>query len=842
MYPSAQQLPALIDLYNEAASVPNSADGGIWDSLLSLIGDLVQKLLNTAIGAGGQTVNDLINGVKNKISSIVGDVTNAVNNVKTALNGTIKTAVDTIENWVTLAVGKVSTTLDGIVGKLSTMVNDVVTGVSDKISEIANGISDAISGAINGLIDKIDGIINTLENIANNIKNAISEAIRNIGDFIVSSVNDAIATVTSIINDVIENTKTYISNVYNDISKFITNVIDTAKEWVSNAYNTVKDAITNTINTLKDAYESTKETVVDWIKNALAMVNDFKERLSNFFWARMSEIGEWIAKVVIPKFGDIVTTAQQITTLLKGVWGFVEKGDYQGAFNALDSIFKEGGIPAPSNMLIHILSAIAYIYETVKIQFIPMQVAAQKNAEITLALEAISTNEAATAVFKGIWGESDFIRNASLSGVSSERAKVSLEANRNIVSPGQAQQLFLRGEIDEKEHDHILSSYGFNDTHIKEIKSLYAVIPSLNDIISMAVKEAFTPEIAEKFGQYQDLPEAFVSWAGKQGLSEEWSKRYWAAHWDLPSPNMGFEMFQRGIIEKDELELLLKALDIMPFWREKLIQLSYNPPTRVDIRRMYKIGMLTEEQVYQFHLAIGYSPDNARMLTEFTKRYSAPEDQSQADEFSNLARSVYSNAYKKRIISLDEYKTFLSELKYQSGDIDLLVSLDDYAMIEQDSLFDINDYRKGYYKLITQAYNRGLFNRSDAKMLMGDLGMTEEYSELELSLIDYNRELTIKDTLLGQLHDQYVSFIIDEIDLHTVLDTFGFYSAEIDRLIEEWNIERSFRTKKPTMSEIKSFYKAGLMDIDTALDEIRGLGYHEKYIDLFAQTLSKGSN
>ena len=84
----------------------------------------------------------------------------------------------------------------------------------------------------------------------------------------------------------------------------------------------------------------------------------------------------------------------------------------------------------------------------------------------------------------------------------------------------------------------------------------------------------------------------------KAGLPEEQARNYWAAHWELPSAQMGYAMFQRRIIDHETLVMLLKSLDIMPFWRDKLIEMSYNPLTRVDVRRMYGLGVLSEEEVY----------------------------------------------------------------------------------------------------------------------------------------------------------------------------------------------------------------------------------------------------
>ncbi|GAH11034.1 unnamed protein product, partial [marine sediment metagenome] len=155
-------------------------------------------------------------------------------------------------------------------------------------------------------------------------------------------------------------------------------------------------------------------------------------------------------------------------------------------------------------------------------------------------------------------------------------------------------------------------------------KELAYQIPPVADIITMAVREAFTPDIAAKFGQYEDFPKPLEEWGQKKGLSTEWTQRYWAAHWSLPSPMQGFEMLHRGLINKGELNMLLRALDVMPFWREKLTGIAYRRLTRVDIRRMYKAGVLTVEDVYESYLQHGYTEQNARRMTDFTVQWAMP--------------------------------------------------------------------------------------------------------------------------------------------------------------------------------------------------------------------------
>ncbi|GAJ09843.1 unnamed protein product, partial [marine sediment metagenome] len=59
-----------------------------------------------------------------------------------------------------------------------------------------------------------------------------------------------------------------------------------------------------------------------------------------------------------------------------------------------------------------------------------------------------------------------------------------------------------------------LKKIGIHPDYTKIYKELAYQIPPVADIITMAVREAFTPAIAEKFGQYQDFPADLEKYAG----------------------------------------------------------------------------------------------------------------------------------------------------------------------------------------------------------------------------------------------------------------------------------------------------------------------------------------
>ena len=171
-----------------------------------------------------------------------------------------------------------------------------------------------------------------------------------------------------------------------------------------------------------------------------------------------------------------------------------------------------------------------------------------------------------------------------------------------------------------------LQEKGLNPASVSALKEMAWVIPPIQDLIRMAVKEAFDDRFAEDWGTDQQFEKMPVEEAKKLGLSEYWQKYIWRAHWELPSVQMGFEMLHRGVISQEQLLQLMTALDIMPGWRQPLIDISYNPDTRVDIRRMHAVGLMSEDDLVRAYKDIGASPERAERMKNFTLKYNARKE------------------------------------------------------------------------------------------------------------------------------------------------------------------------------------------------------------------------
>ena len=367
------------------------------------------------------------------------------------------------------------------------------------------------------------------------------------------------------------------------------------------------------------------------------------------------------------------------------------------------------------------------------------------------------------------------------------------------------------------------------------LKKLYEVMPSVQDLVLMAVREVFTPEIADKFGLFEDYPPAFAENAAKIGLSDEWSRNFWAAHWTLPSIMQGFTMMHRRVISQADLQMLLKAQDIMPFWRDKLVDISFNPLTRVDVRRMHDTGVLNRRQVFDAYLDVGFNQENAERMTEFTIRYNADDIEGSGGKLKELTRSVIQSAYKKGVISHVDALARLQELGYGIPDSQLLLDLLDYEE-QLDLLPDEKKQITARLNTLTiKAYTSRAISKIEATDTLRDSGYTGVEIEALLTTADLEHDLEVKAQIVNQVKQLYFEETIDILDLRVILEANDFVPDEINMLAGELNIFKFLKGKKLTRVDLRKAFNAGSYTLDEYAKELGGLGYPDKYVRIILQ-------
>ena len=341
--------------------------------------------------------------------------------------------------------------------------------------------------------------------------------------------------------------------------------------------------------------------------------------------------------------------------------------------------------------------------------------------------------------------------------------------------------LYRRGLITKAELDDQAFKHKMDEVTIDQLLKASEFLPGATDLVRFAVREVYSPEIISDFGLFDEFPQKFADEAKKIGVTEEQAKNYWGAHWILPSLTNGFEMFHRRVIDKQQLDLLMRTQDIMPFWRDKLTQISYNTLTRVDVRRMYSVGVLDEEGVYESYLDFGYSPKNARLMTDFTIRY-------ENDEFSGLTRATVISSYVDDIIDRETLTRYLRGLGYTDSVVDFWLANADYdKTVEQ---------IKQFTDSLTDAYRLGKLSLGDVQnqLLSNDLPATY-IDRVVRQLV----ELKAKDAKLptkSDVVDWLKKHIINEDDFNRYMLLIGYTPNDIINYLSEIAIDENTEDRR----------------------------------------------
>ncbi|MBA7670226.1 hypothetical protein ES703_78371 [subsurface metagenome] len=343
------------------------------------------------------------------------------------------------------------------------------------------------------------------------------------------------------------------------------------------------------------------------------------------------------------------------------------------------------------------------------------------------------------------------------------------------------------------------------------------VIPGATDIIAFAVREVYSPEIAEAFGQYEELDAVYDKAKldiDAIGMTKETFAKYWAAHWLLPSIMQGFEMLHRGVIPAKataadplSLERLMVALDIMPAWRDKLTAISYSPYTRVDVRRMHQIGVLDDDAVFTAYADAGFSPFAPGCEHEtVAEAFGCPRCRHESKVGHMLDFTIIYNYEPPEV-----EQTETDQRKAKERDL-----------TKADILSGLRD---------------GLLVEGESTTALLALGYDESEVAYYIARVDYQKDKDELADTLHYLHDAYIKGVIDFAAVTDELGKQNLPAKMTEYYLKIWDLEKIARTNKPTKAELMAFLRKKIIDMETWQTEMTGLGYPNRYIEWYAATV-----
>jgi len=427
-----------------------------------------------------------------------------------------------------------------------------------------------------------------------------------------------------------------------------------------------------------------------------------------------------------------------------------------------------------------------------------------------------------------------------LHGYNKTNADRLYATSERLLEAGDIIRLKWRLGMEDDEYHARMQKLGFDSTTADDLETASLYFPDPSDLVRFAIREVYTPATRERFGMDEDLPQEFLDEAAKAGLPEEQAKNYWAAHWELPSASMGFEMLHRlrpDVVEKrketykemgldpsklpveiDDLKLLLKSLDVMPFWRDRITAISYSPFTRVDVRRMYADGILSREEVKDAYMDLGYDDWHAEKLTEWTIAYTMPKER-------DLTRSMIERGYEEGELKREEASEYLQRMGYDEAEADFILTLKDNEIAEAEQKDKINTYKEQYLA--------GKLTRADFITKLDSMNLKPSYRDRIIAGADRQKEAKVRLPSRADLTEWLHRDIIKPYEYEERMKQLGYrvedianYMAAIHRLPKATDLKNWL---KKDVIGIKSFYvymeKLGYArtEIEKYVTEVRGV-------------------
>lgn len=436
-----------------------------------------------------------------------------------------------------------------------------------------------------------------------------------------------------------------------------------------------------------------------------------------------------------------------------------------------------------------------------------------KYAGALVALERVllSPAEAAQAVASNALTAEEGGQLAGLAGMARADFDALVLADESAPTSGQVLDLLNRGELDEGDARAALRRNGLEPRWADELLALRNVLPPVTDLIRFMVREVFTPAVVAEFGLLDEFPEAAVPLGRRIGLTRDVLEQYWAAHWELPSTEQGFEMFHRDVITRERLRLLLRTKDVMPVWRGPLEAIAYRVPGRIDLRRMFVEGVIGRDRVLRGYQDLGYDPADAAILTAFAVA------QKQAPE-RELAKGEITALYEQRILDRPAARARLRALGYSEDEADAILALADARA-------------RSKLRTATITVVRGRFvareiDRAEATARLDAIGLPPAGREEYLSLWEFERAETPTLLTEAQARAALARGLITEPTYRAHLARLGYEREAIDVLVQLAQPRAAVtRTRDLTRADILRDYRRAAISRAQAAAELGNLGY-----------------
>jgi SOS response regulatory protein OraA/RecX len=433
--------------------------------------------------------------------------------------------------------------------------------------------------------------------------------------------------------------------------------------------------------------------------------------------------------------------------------------------------------------------------------------------------------------------DKDLIKGIGRHGYETEDQHALADLWKNLPDGFQLTQAYFRDVISKRDYLSGLGDLGYTPKTANMLEEIAWQLPGPSDLMRFGVREVFTPSIAARFGQYQQYPEAMTKWAAKIGMSKEIARMYWAAHWDLPAIGQMFSMFHRGIIGRADLKMGVRAADVMPFWQDKVIDLSYRLIPRRTLPRLIRQGMVKPKDAVLRFRRLGFNPDDSGIMAESASLAAVEEER-------EMTKADILSAVRFGWWTLEQAKTALEGMQYSETAVEFYLAdaerrkaLEDARTAAGATIDDTVVAIDLTRSEVVRGYSAGMVERKAAEAMLQAVGASAEAAAWKLQYADLVRAREAKEHVARHYKRLFDNHLRDGTAIENALLTAGYTATESKRLVAAWTLERdvddelaAVRDRRPTVADLDKWLKLGILTVDDWVEGMAEQGYPDPVI------------
>jgi len=191
--------------------------------------------------------------------------------------------------------------------------------------------------------------------------------------------------------------------------------------------------------------------------------------------------------------------------------------------------------------------------------------------------------------------------------------------------------------------------------------------------------------------------------------------------------------------------------------------------TRVDLRRIYELGLINEVELKARLMELGYSSEDADLMVEFYKAHKL----SQEKDFN---KSEILKLYKLRAIKREEALQMLQNLGYSIEEADYLLQLEDYKYYQE--------WIEERVKTLEIRYVRGLIDLQQLHDELNSLGLPAEEVAVYLEEAQRKKLQAEKMPSKEDLINMFKSGVLSVEEFKMYMQRLGYSDFWIDKYLK----------------------------------------------------------